>query len=331
MPRRDTALTPASAGQLARLGLAWLLAVLVAIGAAAPARSAGPSKAGAGQWAALLWTERDVAAQANESERWYQNFSPAELWSGPDANAVSFGVAPQWDYFRVVQRGPWSRVRVFVARTSNEAFIEADALGPSGPPPPGWPAAAAPTPVPPDAAGSSALVQPSGIVTFGGFAIQAQRGFEASLRVLWELQHTWTLNALASTGTRLEWSAAMRPHEVGLYAPREALILINSRWAASDPRALAAQVEHEAKHVADWLAGEDLSTPRGCVAAEVRAFSEEAKTWAKLVGPRGKANPRDDLERSLNYKLEIYQQGPARVEAFILESSHYRALCHVSG
>jgi L,D-transpeptidase-like protein len=66
---------------------------------------------------------------------------PIPLWSGPDDNAEQFGTAARWDYFLIAspQLGP--RLNVLVARTRNYAWIDALLVGPSGPPPPGWPPA----------------------------------------------------------------------------------------------------------------------------------------------------------------------------------------------
>jgi hypothetical protein len=114
-----------------------------------------------------------------------------------------------------------------------------------------------------------------------------------------------------------------------MYEPTEGLITINVRWARSDPRALAAIVEHEAKHVADVLAGLDVYSPSGCLTTEINAFYEEAKTWGELVGPRGKVDPRDDLERSLNYKLSLLERGQDAIRALILQNPGYRTQCQL--
>ncbi|MCC7104227.1 MAG: hypothetical protein IT307_03725, partial [Chloroflexi bacterium] len=190
------------------------------------------------------------------------------------------------------------------------------------------PAAPAPT-APGAAAADSALIRPRpGFVDLPGFSIQAQPGFETPLRALFDAQHFWSLNALSQTATRLEWQL-MDPQAAGIYIPGQSLISINRRWSRGDPRALAAILEHEAKHVADWIAGVDMRSPRGCVAAEARAFAEEAKTWGELVGARGKPNPRDDLEKSLNWKLSIYQQDPGSIEALIADNSGYQQECRL--
>jgi lipoprotein-anchoring transpeptidase ErfK/SrfK len=70
-----------------------------------------------------------------------QALRPLQLWSGPDDSAEQFGYAARWDYFLVVQPQVGTRLSVFVARTHNYAWVDALAVGPSGPPPPGWPPA----------------------------------------------------------------------------------------------------------------------------------------------------------------------------------------------
>jgi hypothetical protein len=66
---------------------------------------------------------------------WVQSHKETQLWSGPDAGAVSFGVVPQWSYFQVVapQQGP--RLHVLNPANNGYAYIDADAVGPSAAPP----------------------------------------------------------------------------------------------------------------------------------------------------------------------------------------------------
>lgn len=276
----------------------------------------------------LLLAGLGQAAPAQAAD-WVQNFVPTELWSGPDANAISFGTAPQWDYFQVISPQPNGRLYVLVARTKNFAFIDAKAVGPSGPPPAGWPgpstdtAVAPPLSPPPTEPINQAIIGP-----IAGYPIVADQGLWPALQLLFQLNHTWTLQALSATGTRLEWGL-MSPDAAGVYQPARGLITFNVRWRRSDPRALAAVIEHEAKHVADLLAGLDINSPAGCVTTEVNAFREEAKTWGELVGPRGKPNPQDDLERSLNFKLAIYQQRPDMIPSLIMQNSGYQMQCHL--
>lgn len=84
-------------------------------------------------------TAIEQPAQGEEAvpgERWVQAFRPVQLWSGPGPDAISFGTAEQWRYFRV-EAGPHNgRYYVYVPQTKNYAYVDADAVGPSGPPPP---------------------------------------------------------------------------------------------------------------------------------------------------------------------------------------------------
>jgi hypothetical protein len=149
-----------------------------------------------------------------------------------------------------------------------------------------------------------------------------------ALQVLYSARHTWTLQALQATGTRIEFTQ-LPVQAAGAYLVNRSLIVINSRYAKSDPRALATAIEHEGKHVADWLSGLDIVSPEGCIATEVNAFREQAKTWGELVGPNGKANPQDDLEVSLNIQLAVYQQKPQAIPSIIADYPGYQAQCRV--
>ena len=292
-----------------------------------------------------------------QAEQWVQNFAPTELWSGPDSGAVSFGTAPQWDYFEVFSSAANGRVYVLSARTSNFAFIDGSTVGPSGPPPVGWPANLASSPTTATSAQGSAS-SPSGaaaplaapttvaltlpaqsgpgtdpsiqalIGPVSGFALDADVGLWPALQALGGIHHSWTLQALASTATRLDWGD-LQADAAALYEPKRAIVTINRRWSRSDPRALAAIIEHEAKHVADILAGVDVTTIAGCMQTETNAFREEAKTWGELVGPAGKPDPRDDLDRSLNYKLSILQRTPEMIEPLISQNAGYRTECQL--
>jgi hypothetical protein len=62
---------------------------------------------------------------------WIQNHREAELWSGMDADAVSFGTVPQWTTFLVVEPQAGPRLYVLNPATENYAYIDADAVGPA--------------------------------------------------------------------------------------------------------------------------------------------------------------------------------------------------------
>lgn len=78
------------------------------------------------------------AASSPWTPRWVQNFAPTHLWSGSGGAAVDYGALPQWSYLQWVapQNGP--RLYVYVPWTKNYAYVDATAVGPSGPPPAGW-------------------------------------------------------------------------------------------------------------------------------------------------------------------------------------------------
>ena len=75
-----------------------------------------------------------------------QALRPIPLWSGPDDNAEQLGTAARWDYFLIAKPQMGDRLFVVVARSNGYAWIDALAVGPSGPPPPGWPPANLPPP-----------------------------------------------------------------------------------------------------------------------------------------------------------------------------------------
>lgn len=66
---------------------------------------------------------------------WVENFVATPIWSGIDAAALNFGLQPQFSGFLVVKPQSGSRLYVLNPRTNNFAYIDADAVGPSGPPP----------------------------------------------------------------------------------------------------------------------------------------------------------------------------------------------------
>src|SRR4051794_22485470 len=77
---------------------------------------------------------------------WLQALRPLTLWSGPDDQAEPLGTAALWDYFLVSRPPLGGRLYVLVARSGNYAWVDALSVGPSGPPPPGWPPADLPPP-----------------------------------------------------------------------------------------------------------------------------------------------------------------------------------------
>ncbi|HEX8968317.1 MAG TPA: L,D-transpeptidase [Chloroflexota bacterium] len=84
-------------------------------------------------------TPSPTATPVPVAPAWVQTLRAVPLWSGPDANAVQFGVAARWDYLLIARPQSGDRLFVLVARTGNYAWVDALSVGPSGPPPPGWP------------------------------------------------------------------------------------------------------------------------------------------------------------------------------------------------
>lgn len=72
---------------------------------------------------------------------WVQALRPTPLWSGAGEAAVQLDTAARWDYLQVLRPQQGARLEVLVARTNGPAWVDALAVGPSGPPPPGWPPA----------------------------------------------------------------------------------------------------------------------------------------------------------------------------------------------
>jgi hypothetical protein len=65
---------------------------------------------------------------------WVQAFQPAPLWSGPDADAVTEGVAGRWSFFQVLAPQSGQRMHVRDPLTGAETYVDADAVGPAGMP-----------------------------------------------------------------------------------------------------------------------------------------------------------------------------------------------------
>ena len=76
---------------------------------------------------------------------WVQNHRETDLWSGPDAGAISFGRVAQWSYFQVLAPQSGSRLLVLNPANGGRAYIDADAVGPSSPPSVAAPAQSGPS------------------------------------------------------------------------------------------------------------------------------------------------------------------------------------------
>jgi hypothetical protein len=75
--------------------------------------------------------------QPAATEVWVQNHEVTEQWSGPNEGAVLFGWLRKFSYLRV-ERTDGERLYVYNPRTENFAYVNASAVGPSGPPPPNY-------------------------------------------------------------------------------------------------------------------------------------------------------------------------------------------------
>jgi hypothetical protein len=79
-----------------------------------------------------------LAASPPFAPWWVENFQVTHLWSGPTANAADYGAIPQWSYLQVVAPQSSPRLYVWVPWTKNYAYVDANSVGPSGPPPADW-------------------------------------------------------------------------------------------------------------------------------------------------------------------------------------------------
>jgi hypothetical protein len=83
---------------------------------------------------------------AADEDAWLQNVRQTELWSKSRGGKVR-DLAPAWSYFKVIGPQDGARIPVEHPLTGERVYIDAEAVGPSGPPPAGW----AFTPAPPPA------------------------------------------------------------------------------------------------------------------------------------------------------------------------------------
>lgn len=80
-------------------------------------------------------------------EKWLQNFRETDLWSKAKGGK-KVDHAPQWSYFKQLGPQDGSRIPVEHPETKEKVYIDADAVGPSGPPDANWKFKAAAT-IPP--------------------------------------------------------------------------------------------------------------------------------------------------------------------------------------
>lgn len=75
-----------------------------------------------------------TSAPAGFQPFWVENFVSTPIWSGTDAAAINFGDQAQFSSFLVVTPQAGSRLYVFNPRSGNYGYVDAAAVGPSGPP-----------------------------------------------------------------------------------------------------------------------------------------------------------------------------------------------------
>ncbi|HEY2592561.1 MAG TPA: L,D-transpeptidase [Chloroflexota bacterium] len=106
-----------------------------------PRAAASPTAASPTSAPTLAPSPTAAPAPPPTAQAWVQALRPIPLWSGPDDQAQQLGAAARWDYFLIAQSQNGPRLYVLVARTNDNAWVDALSVGPSGPPPAGWPPA----------------------------------------------------------------------------------------------------------------------------------------------------------------------------------------------
>lgn len=69
---------------------------------------------------------------------WAMTHTPATAWSSPHADSEEWGTIPQWRYLMVLQPAEAGRVLTVDPRTEGYSFVDVEALGPVGAPPPDY-------------------------------------------------------------------------------------------------------------------------------------------------------------------------------------------------
>jgi L,D-transpeptidase catalytic domain len=98
-------------------------------------RSGGITRWGAALALVVAVSGPWLAGEARAEDRWVQSHVPTELWSDPGPEAISFGRARQFSYFRLHSEQIGDRFYVYNPRTDNFAYVDAAAVGPSTAPP----------------------------------------------------------------------------------------------------------------------------------------------------------------------------------------------------
>jgi hypothetical protein len=113
----------------------------------------------------------------------------------------------------------------------------------------------------------------------------------------------------------------MAPNIYARYSVTRRAIEMDERWRDADERTLATVIAHEAVHAEDAVNGYLASGgATACIGSEIRAFRTASHLWVALYGPRGKADPQDELERQLNLIAEREQRDPAGLEQLVRQA-----------
>jgi hypothetical protein len=83
-------------------------------------------------------TPTPTGAASHGNGQWVTNPQVLELWSSPDADAVSLGRAQPGSYFELTGSGSEKRLYVYYPRIEEFAWVDAAGVGPSTPPPTGY-------------------------------------------------------------------------------------------------------------------------------------------------------------------------------------------------
>ncbi len=78
-----------------------------------------------------------ASASTGDTQAWVATYSPTDVWSGPDPDAVSFGPARVGAPYRILAPQQGSRILIYNPLTDNVGWIDALAAGPIPAPNPG--------------------------------------------------------------------------------------------------------------------------------------------------------------------------------------------------
>ncbi len=101
------------------------------------ASAVGPSGRAPGHSARKLPAEtqggKEAGASAARGSWWVSNYRETELWAGAEEGAPSLGKVPQFRRFLVVEPQNGDRLKVWSPEKDQVGYLEASAVGPSGP------------------------------------------------------------------------------------------------------------------------------------------------------------------------------------------------------